>query len=82
MKAAQAAAMSARVAPASMACVTLPTDLMKRFFDWFNNLYPVWLVSLAVHRLLQAADDAVVRQAVDLLVARGVDARHGPHAEH
>jgi BASS family bile acid:Na+ symporter len=20
---------------------------MKRFFDWFNNLYPVWLVSLA-----------------------------------
>ncbi|MBL9115783.1 MAG: bile acid:sodium symporter family protein [Verrucomicrobiaceae bacterium] len=21
---------------------------MKRFFDWFNNLYPVWLVSLAV----------------------------------
>ncbi|MBE2284029.1 MAG: bile acid:sodium symporter family protein [Prosthecobacter sp.] len=21
---------------------------MKRFFDWFNNLYPVWLVTLAV----------------------------------
>ena len=21
---------------------------MKRFFDWFNNLYPVWLVALAV----------------------------------
>ncbi len=21
---------------------------MKRFTDWFNNLYPVWLVSLAV----------------------------------
>lgn len=21
---------------------------MKRFFDWFNNLYPVWLVSLAI----------------------------------
>jgi BASS family bile acid:Na+ symporter len=21
---------------------------MKRFFDWFNNLYPVWLVSLSV----------------------------------
>jgi bile acid transporter len=21
---------------------------MKRFFDWFNNLYPVWLVSLAL----------------------------------
>jgi bile acid:Na+ symporter, BASS family len=21
---------------------------MKRFFDWFNNLYPVWLVGLAV----------------------------------
>ncbi len=21
---------------------------MKRFFDWFNNLYPIWLVSLAV----------------------------------
>jgi len=21
---------------------------MKRFFEWFNNLYPVWLVSLAV----------------------------------
>ena len=20
---------------------------MKRFFDWFNNLYPIWLVSLA-----------------------------------
>jgi BASS family bile acid:Na+ symporter len=21
---------------------------MKRFLDWFNNLYPVWLVALAV----------------------------------
>jgi bile acid:Na+ symporter, BASS family len=21
---------------------------MKRFFDWFNNLYPIWLVSLSV----------------------------------
>jgi BASS family bile acid:Na+ symporter len=21
---------------------------MTRFFNWFNNLYPVWLVSLAV----------------------------------
>jgi bile acid:Na+ symporter, BASS family len=21
---------------------------MKRFFDWFNNLYPLWLVTLAV----------------------------------
>ena len=21
---------------------------MKRFFDWLNNLYPVWLVTLAV----------------------------------
>ena len=21
---------------------------MKRFFDWFNNLYPIWLVTLAV----------------------------------
>lgn len=32
----------------SAACVTFPTDLMRRFFDWFNNLYPVWLVTLAV----------------------------------
>jgi BASS family bile acid:Na+ symporter len=27
----------------------LPVSLpVKRFFDWFNNLYPVWLVGLAV----------------------------------
>lgn len=27
---------------------------MKRFFDWFNNLYPVWLVSLAVLAFFKA----------------------------
>lgn len=26
---------------------------MKRFFDWFNNLYPLWLVSLAVLAFLK-----------------------------
>jgi bile acid:Na+ symporter, BASS family len=26
---------------------------MKRFFDWFNNLYPVWLVSLATVAFLR-----------------------------
>ncbi len=40
--------MSARAVRLSMAFVTPPNDPMKRFFDWFNNLYPVWLVTLAV----------------------------------
>ena len=40
--------MSAQADRPSVACVTSPTDLMKRFFDWFNNLYPVWLVTLAI----------------------------------
>ena len=40
--------MSAQVVRPSAACVKPPTDLMKRFLDWFNNLYPVWLVTLAV----------------------------------
>lgn len=26
---------------------------MKRFFDWFNNLYPVWLVGLAILAFLK-----------------------------
>ena len=42
---------------------------MKRFTDWFNNLYPVWLVSLAVIASLTYPHAAVVawmdhRQAV------------------
>ena len=48
MKTAPAAATSAQADRPSAACVTFPTNLMKRFFDWFNNLYPVWLVTLAV----------------------------------
>lgn len=28
--------------------MTFPTNLMEHFFDWFNNSYPVWLVTLAV----------------------------------
>ncbi|MCU0981134.1 MAG: bile acid:sodium symporter family protein, partial [Pirellulaceae bacterium] len=26
---------------------------MRRFFDWFNNLYPVWLISLAILAFLK-----------------------------
>jgi bile acid:Na+ symporter, BASS family len=40
--------MSARVVRPSTESVTVPTNLMKRFLDWFNNLYPVWLVTLVV----------------------------------
>ena len=28
---------------------------MRRFFDWFNNLYPIWLVSLSVVSFLKPA---------------------------
>jgi hypothetical protein len=35
---------------------------MKRFFDWFNNLYPVWLVTLAVESaVLDRVREAGVR---------------------
>lgn len=34
--------------------------LMKRILDWLNDLYPVWLVSLAVVSFIPAADDVVV----------------------
>jgi len=54
---------------------------MLRLFTRFNNLYPVWLVGLATVAFLRPLDDPLVRHALDLRGARGVNALHGAVTE-
>jgi BASS family bile acid:Na+ symporter len=54
---------------------------MIRFFNWFNNLYPVWLVSLAIIAFFKPQTMLWFDKPWISLVARGVDARHGAHLE-
>jgi hypothetical protein len=54
---------------------------MKRLLDGFNNLYPVWLVSVAVMAFFKPSVDAVVQRELGLLVAGHFDAGDGTHAE-
>ena len=54
---------------------------MSRFFNWFNNLYPVWLVSLAVVAFFKPQTMLWFDKPLDLLVAGGLHARHGAYVE-